>query len=263
MGPPSDVPASVLWQKLQEWPRPSDVVDFPRKDAEGNPVAKLRIQVLAQEQHDEARERAHRYWIDKRKVPLEQLQSELMRENLGDSVAKELLALACVSVDPISGTTPPRYARLFPDGPSIGQKLTADEIGVLFVSYTEVQSKFGPYEGSVTTEEETTAWIQRLVEGASAYPLVRFDWHRLASFAMSVARRSYTLSEILESQCSSLPDTLKSDLEKLGIGTGSFGRRPVDSSESGPTENERVLPDDPLEISAATAVAKSLFKSSR
>lgn len=263
-GPPNDVPASELWLKLQQRPRPSDVVDLPCKDGEGKPLGQIRIQVLAQEQHDEARQRAQKLLVEQRKYPLEQLKTDLMREVLGDTVAREVLALACLSVNAIPNTDPPRYARIFPDGPSIGQKLTADEIGVLFTQYTMVQNKFGPYEGNVANEDELNAWIKRLAEGASAYPLAQLDLLALIALCMSLARRSYTLSVALESQLSSLPDTLRSALEALGFGTGYFSKPPAELPTPDSESSELLInPDEPMDIETAARIARDMHKSGR
>jgi hypothetical protein len=260
--PPTDVSASELFRKLQQAPRPSEVVDFPRKDGEGKAIAQVRIQVLTQEQHDEARERALHYLTKKRGISREDLSTELMRQEMADAAVKEVLALACLTVEPLPNTDPPRYGRQFPDGPSIGKTMTADEIGVMFTQYEMVQNRFGPYEGNVNTEDELNAWIKRLADGANAYPLAQCDWHQLVALTMSLARRSYTLSEILESQFSTLPDTSKSDLESLGIGTGYFGAQPADSIPGGAT-SDRPEPDEPITVEQAAEIAKKLHKHGR
>ena len=54
------MPASELFLKLMETPKPSMVVDFPRIDhVTEKPVAQVRIEVLSHDQHDQARQRAH------------------------------------------------------------------------------------------------------------------------------------------------------------------------------------------------------------
>lgn len=264
MGPPTDVEPSELWRKLSETPRPSDVVDFPRKDGKGDPIGKIRIQVLTQEQHDEARERGQKHLVETKKIPLEQIKTDLMREVLGDAVAREVLALACLTENPIPGTDPPRYGRVFPDGPSIGQKLSADEVGVLFTQYTMVQNRFGPYEGNVHNEDELNAWIKRLAEGASAYPLAALDLQALLGLCLSLARRSYTLCGLLESSWQSLPPSLASDLGRFSLGTGYFSDPQDDTlTPSGESSADRLIPDDPLDLEAAARIARDLHKSGR
>ncbi len=61
MGPDKTVPPSELFLKLIEAPRPTEVINYPRKDpATGEPIGKIRMQVLTQEEHDRARIAAHR-----------------------------------------------------------------------------------------------------------------------------------------------------------------------------------------------------------
>jgi hypothetical protein len=261
--PPADVSASELFRKLQERPRPSEVVPSPCKDGEGKPIGEFRIQVLTQEQHDEARERAFDYLTRKRGIKREDLSSELLRQEQADAAAKEILALACLTVDPLPNTSPVRYARVFADGQSIARTLTADEIGVLFAAYEMVQRRFGPYEGSIESDEELSAWIKRLGEGASAHAFLALDWHALISLCMSLAHRAYLLSVALDSQWESLPDSLRSTLEICSMGIGYYGEQPAelttDTSESR-AQSERMIPDEPITLEQAAEVAKRLHK---
>lgn len=230
MQPPSDVPASELWLKLCESPRPSEVIDFPRKDAMGRPLGKLRIQVLNMEDHDEARIRA-RFALKDRKLTDDDLNDLTIKEVYADRVARELLAIACTAVEPIKGSD--KHGKVFPGADDIGKKLTADEINTLFTAYLMVQNKYGPYEGNIQGADELNAWIKRLAEGGSAFPLAQRSWHQLVGLTMSLAERAYLLSEVLESQFSNLPNTLQSDLASLGIGTGLFGQPLASSTQTG------------------------------
>lgn len=268
MLPPEDVEAALLWQKLSEHPRPSDVVDFPRKDGEGRPIAKIRMQVLTLEQHDEARLRAQAHLKDERKLKLEDFATEIAKEVIGDAVAVELLALACVSVKPIKDSDsvggPVRYARMFRDGNQIRTSLAADEIATLFTTYLMVQRKFGPTERLVASEEDLTAWIRRLAEGGNEYPLAPLDSLQLASLTTSLAVRAYSLSQILASQRSTLPPTLALDLESWGIGTSFSGVRPERSTETGGENSDEpgrltdAEPGEEISVEAAAEVARRL-----
>lgn len=229
-GPPTDVEPSELWRRLSEAPRPSEVIDFPRTDADGRPLGRVRIQVLTMEQHDEARIRAHRYLRDKRKLPNEDLAGESIREVYGDAVARELLCMACLSPEAIRGTgddvgTAPRYSRIFPSADAIGERLTADEVATLFTAYLMVQQRFGPYEGN-TTGPDVDEWVRRLVEGGRAYPLAPLNWHQLADLTLSLAQRLWSVFQSLESQRESLPSSLVSELESLGFGMSLSGEPP-------------------------------------
>jgi len=221
-GPPNDVEPSELWRRLNETPKPSEVIDFPRKDANGKPLSRVRIQVLSMMEHDEARIKAHQ-WLKDKHISPEEFGGPTIREVYGDAVARELLAMACVAEEPVKGTEDnPRYARLFRSGKDM-EALTADELTVLFTAYEMAQRKFGPFEGNLNSEQEISDWVKRLAEGASSFPLAQLSWHRLVELTTSLARRAYCLSACLDSQCSNLPDTMKSALEPWDIGTGYYG----------------------------------------
>lgn len=246
--PPQDVAASELFVKLSSEVRPSEVVDFPRKNAKGQTVGKLRIQVLNMEEHDEARLNAERWLIREKGVAKEDLQNPASQEVLGDRIAREVLAKSCVSVEPIEGSehTPGgvKYHRIFFTPDQLGQ-LRPDELNTLFVMYKMVQRKFGPYEGNLENDEQVTAWERRLAEGASAVPLGRLDWHQSAELITLLAERSYTYSAILASLSSSLPDTLAARLKSWGIGTTSHGVVPASATRIGLREED--LGIEPIE----------------
>jgi len=266
-GPPNDVPASELWRRLSESPCPSEVIDFPRRDARGKPLGQVRIQVLQMEQHDEARIRAHMALKTKR-LDTEDLKGPSIQEVYGDMVARELLAMACVTPKALNpDDITPKYGRIFARPEDLG-RLTADEINVLFTAYTMVQHRYGPYEGSIEDDTQLTAWLRRLVEGASAYPLAQRNWHQLVELTSSLAGRAYMLSAILESLYSTLPDTLQSSLAALGIGIGYFGEQPVNDIQNGspheiPDPFERPegwTPPEPMTLEQAARAAERLHK---
>lgn len=220
-GPPTDIPADTLVRRLLQQPRPSEIVTFPRKGKDGQ-EAKIRIMVLEQSEHDDARFAAEEY-LSLRGMKPDMRDKPAMKEIYGDAVAREVLFRACVGVDPINPTGEKLvYPRVFMNAKELGT-LTTDELVDLFTKYTIVQYKYGPNPMMVRTEEDLTAWITRLREGLDSLPLSGLDWHQLAGLNLLLVKRSYILSTILESLYLILPSTLKLDLEKLGIGTGSFG----------------------------------------
>jgi hypothetical protein len=231
-GPPPDVEPSALFLKLLE-PQPSEVVDFPRRDAKGRPIGQIRIQVLAQEDHDLAREEAHRK-MKAKGFDKDDLTGHAIREVLGDSVARELLAKASLSVDgaDFEDGGPVRYAHVFQSAEQLN-KLRPDEIANLFAAYMLVQDKFGPRERFAGSAEEINKWIFTLQEGASEFPLLRLPLPQLVELAFALAGRAFLLSRILDSQWSSLPDTCKSDLAGFSLGTGLYGAHADTSTETG------------------------------
>jgi len=229
--PPTDVAPSELFLKLCE-ARPTEEIDFPRKDRFGNPVGKLRIQVLTMEDHNRARIQAQKAL--KKSVSgfgIEQLdqsdmESPAVREVLGDLVAHELLCMACVSDKPAFEATEDRpavYPRVFNKPEDLRRTLTADETLSLFQAYRLVQHKWGPFELTTGEEGEIEAWIQRLKEGARAFPLLALSLPQLHDLTSSLAARISLLSNILVSQWESLPPSLQQALEPYCLGTGLSG----------------------------------------
>ncbi len=232
-GPPTDVPASELFLKLQEMPRPSEVIEFPRRTATGKSVGTIRIMVLANEDHDLARIAGRKVVKEKHKLTDAELQDAITSHVVGDAIARELLAMACRTEENFGDERKPSYPRIFPDGQTIGQLLSGDEVNALLTAYRAVQHKWGPFEGTIQTEEELSLWIKRLVEGAAEFPLKHLSSAHLEELPLLLAVRAYTLSVILDSLFSILPDTLKSSLRNYSLGTGYFGKPAATTPESG------------------------------
>jgi hypothetical protein len=277
MLPPKDVKPSELFRKLCEIPRPSEVVDFPRKDPEtGEPVGKVRVQVLTMVQHDDARMKAYHWLKDQKKVNKEDLESTLLQEVYGDRVAREVLAMCCLTENPIAGTVEagkPKYGRLFRNAGDL-DTLSADELTVLFTTYEMVQNKYGPNAANIESDEELNAWIEVLSEGAATFPLAGRSWHQLASLCLSLAERAYSLSALVGSLSGSWPDTFAAPLRSWGIGTGSYGgehaaairiglvlssQPKLEQDESAAQIEIPALPDEPITTEEAVALSKRLF----
>jgi hypothetical protein len=237
-GPPEDVAVSELFQKMLERPRPNEPVAFPALDQPGA-RGKLRIQVLAKNEHDRARLLAHKKVRDlaqKEGIALtpQDMQSEAVRGTEADLAACEVLAAACLHDKPMPGYSEGdefvRYGRVFPDGDAVGKVLSADEVAYLFAAYNMVQWKYGPHE-SICLPEDVNEWVRRLVEGAADNPFLRLSSPQWAELLTALAQRLYALSQVLESQWSSLPDSLKSELQTFCLGTSSAGEQPESSYE--------------------------------
>lgn len=231
-GPPDDVPASELFLKLLE-PQPSEVIDFPRRQANGEPYGQIRIQVLDIDAHERARKTVHRQLKQKDEITGDDYKDATIQEVAGDMVARELLALACVTAKSMDlGDGKETYARIFRNADDL-KKLRANEVAFLFNAYILVQAKYGPFEKTIGSPEDVSAWIKRLQEGGSEFPLLRLELPPLVELAFSLAERAYLLSDILESQWSTLPDTLKSRLDGCSMGTGFYGGLAADSTPAG------------------------------
>lgn len=249
MKPPKDVEPSELFLKLSSSVRPSEVIDFPRRDIAGQAFDRIRMQVLSSIEHDEARFRALATLKAKEMKP-EDMGTPLVRAIAGDATARELIAMSALTEQSYGGTPDkPIYGRIFRHAADVSV-LSADEVLVLFNAYVLVQHKYGPFERNITSKEEQDAWVARLGEGASEFPLLELALPQLAGLTLSLAQRLYTLSRTLESQSASLPSTLVAQLESLLMDT-SFAGWPAGSST--PTGSG---PSTSVTLEAATELAQ-------
>ncbi len=183
-GPPKTEEPSELWRKITTMPRPHEVVDFPRLDESGEPVARLAMWVLTQEEQSNAAAEALR---TTRKKLLEQADSKALPgedgeafRNVYDNVAAcEILHRACRQADDLSRP-------FFPSSNEMRKHLSVDEVGVLVSCYYEVQSKLGPIV-SMMTEDEYHAWVEKLSEGAAVFPLGRLSSQARTELTMRLA----------------------------------------------------------------------------
>lgn len=252
-GPPTDIPPSELWLALQAEPFPSEVVDFPRY-RDGKALGKVRIRTLAMEAHDICRIRGFNKTKARAGVEKDDLNAEVIREVQGDAVARELLWMATLRVEDCSKDPSKKfYPQFFPSPEAIEKTLTADELTVLFTQYQLIQAKYGPYEGSISSERELNAWIERLAEGAAAFPLARLSLPQLADLTSLLARRNFTLLRLLASQWESLPSTLTSAPEISSFDIGYFGEPRDEGTQAG-------FPNDAIDLEQARELARDLVK---
>lgn len=159
-GPPTDIPASELWLKLAQKERPSKLVDFPRKGEDGKPVGQLRIRILTQEEKLASASAAE-------KLVREHLK-DAKKDDLGyerafaDAFTVEVLFRACRDETDEKRST-------FPSPKHLRQALTTEECSMLFEHYLTVSVELGPIVVNMT-DAEFESWIDRLVEGGSAFP---------------------------------------------------------------------------------------------
>lgn len=205
-GPPKDTGPSELWVRLQEMPRPSRVVDFPRKMPTGESVGQVAIWVLTQEEQMAAAAEAEK--LAKRLV------KDGKREDLGyealyaDAVCVEVLARACRVDGELKRPA-------FPSAGQIRELLTVDEIAALFNHYLTVQLELGPTVARMS-EQEMNAWVERLAEGGSAFPfdLLSSDLQKI--LVLFMARRLVSSSTDMSSAGSPLADEPSDSAEQIG-----------------------------------------------
>lgn len=179
--PPSDIPASALWMALASSERPSKVVDFPRFNMKGEPVGKLRVRVLTQEEQMACASAAERLTKEHLK---EGKKDELGYERLfSDALCVEVLFRACRDESDVNKPAFPSVKQL--------RQITTDEAAVLFQHYLTVQMELGPTRIEMS-DEEAEAWIDRVAEGGSAFPfdLLSSDLQRLLLLHMAFQLRS-------------------------------------------------------------------------
>jgi hypothetical protein len=247
-----DIPPSELFLELCE-PGPSEVIDFPRRKANGEAFAQIRIQVLDLDAHERARKNAHRALKQDGFSP-DDYKDATIQEVAGDMVARELLAMACHTAKAVDlGDGKETYARVFRNADDL-KKLRADEVAFLFNAYLLVQAKFGPFEKTISSPEDLNAWIKRLQEGGSEFPLLRLQLPRLVEVAFSLAERAYLLSAILESLWPTLPDTFKSRLDGCSMGIGFYGEHAADSTPGGGASSD----DGPVTAGQVTKLQETL-----
>lgn len=218
--------ARELFKKLNERPRPSEVVDLPVHWPLAGEHPRVRIVVLRNEEFDDARMEASALMRKKYGLSGNEL-DDAGQAVQSDWVARHIIARA-VHIDvPIEGSERmpggPFYHKLFASAEEVAAALHRDELGVLSAHYSNVQDRCGPIESSVYTEEEVTEWIDRLAEGAALFPLDRLDSQALAQLCQSFAGRLYCMCAIHDCPPESWPRILESLPMSWRIGIGFFG----------------------------------------
>lgn len=205
---PEQIEPSNLWLALTALPRPHRVVPFPRNlPGSDAPVGELAIWPLTQEEQMAANAEADRWTKRLLKDPQLKDQANLgYHHTYANEVAIQVLWRAC--------RDPKRVERAaFPSPALMRERLSTDEVGVLFNHYCTVQSEIGPIVAYMSTEERE-AWILRLQEGGSAFPFDSLSWEQQRTLVTSMASQ---LVSCWMAMCSlgSPPDVSASTLERL------------------------------------------------
>jgi hypothetical protein len=163
-GPPGGNPTE-LFRKLMEMPRPSTVVDFPRRNPDGTPVGQFAMTILSESELNEVRAAADR--TAKKMLGDAQKEGE---QNLGyqdiyrNVSVVELLWRAC------RASKEEMHIPAFLSPALMRKNLTTDELAVLMDAYLQFKVEAGPIISDMS-EAEMDAWIKRLAEGAGRVPL--------------------------------------------------------------------------------------------
>jgi hypothetical protein len=185
--PPNDIPANVLWEQITSLPRPSRIVDFPKTDpVTGKPVAQVLMQILTQGELIAA---AAETETNTKKL-LKETQIKRDDQSLGyenvyaNESSIQVLFRACKR--PGASQWP-----FFPSPTAMRDKLTQDEVAVLMREYLIVQGELGPIVASMD-QGDVDAWVARLGEGGSAFPLALLSSDGVNSLVMHMVSRLYT-----------------------------------------------------------------------
>jgi hypothetical protein len=183
----SDLKPVDLWLAITAMPRPSVIVDFPRNGPDGNPVGELRIQVLTQEEQILCSAEAERYTKKAIKELPKENEAQLGYQNVyNNSAAVEVLYHCCRKKDaPLEP--------FFPSRDAIRKFLSPDEVGVLLMHYYTAQTDLGPIVAHLS-EVEMDAWIARLGEGGTRFPLDFLSLDALKDLAFSLACRMHSFA---------------------------------------------------------------------
>jgi len=177
--------ADNLWERLCAMPRPHKVVDFPRKDENGQWVGQLAIQVLTQGEQEEAAasaDRRARALIigEKGQMPKDDEAKRGYNDLYTNAAADEILYRACRTLD--------RKGPFFPSPGHMRKQLSVDEVGLLMSSYYTVQEELGPI-ASRLTKEETDALIERIRKSGERHFLDFLSPDAARSLAFSLVFR--------------------------------------------------------------------------
>jgi hypothetical protein len=185
-GPPKDVEPSELARRLMDTKRPSDVLPFVRKDEDGNALCEYRMTILTQDEIDACWANAEQYTrrVFKSKLgandeEINMIRREAWAEVYENAKLVEVLYTAMRDKDDVN-------KRVWTAPQEIRKLLTQDECATLFRSYEETQFMWGPL-WRMLTADEIDAWIEKLTEGASNYPLGHLGQGALVQLIASLA----------------------------------------------------------------------------
>ena len=215
-GPPANVEAVTLWQRLAASERPRRRVPFPRNGKDGKPLGEIDIVILTQAQVMLCTAAAEGYAREMLKDQKSPNASQGYYDLYNDARIIELLWHACKQTEDPSAPEQPAFGRGSKD---VRTMLSVDEVTVLFQAYTDWQTESGPIIADMT-QEEMDAWIDRLKEAGSRLPLPA---HSLAARTDLLMR---SIARLARSETVSI----------------SSGAQPESSSESPPAASAEAVP---------------------
>jgi hypothetical protein len=177
-GPPTHIAPLALWESLNELPRPSRVVDYPRRTADGKPIGKIAIWPLTQSEMMQATGAATK--VAREILDLSEKNGERafgFEHLFNNASAVEQLYRGCRAVEDIERPA-------FPSPERMREKLPAEEVGALFALFMTVQIELGPIVAHMS-KPEMDAWVTTLAAGGEQIPFSLLSLetqNRLVSF---------------------------------------------------------------------------------
>lgn len=228
----SKEPESTLWERLAALPRPFRIVDMPRKGEDGEPIGKVHMHILSQEECMRAQVAAERFVRGLFERPGEKDGAAELRfagsmpkkdeASIFDvlhqnAVSVELLFLACRRPQGDGPHESPKWPA-FPSPAHMRKVLTNDEIGVLMREYLQVQADLGPIIATMN-EGEFDAWVERIAKSGSTSPFASLSWEAASELILLMARRLWSSRTATSSSGSQRDsgetDTRSDDVERL------------------------------------------------
>lgn len=222
-------PESSLWTRLAAMPRPFRLVDFPRKGEDGEPVARIHMWILSQEECLAAQVAAEKYvrrlfGEDEKGAPSfgggmpKKDEASIFDTLHQNAVAVELLFRACRRVESPDGDAHQRPEwPFFPSPAEVRKKLTNDEIGVLMREYLQVQADLGPIVSAMTAEE-VDGWVERIAKSGTTSPFASLSWDAASELILHMASRLWSFRTATSSSGSPPADgSRNSDDDQLDL----------------------------------------------
>lgn len=176
---------SELWLALQQIPRPTREVPFPRNiPGTDTPIGNVLMWPLTQEEQMAANAEADRWTKKLLADPQKKEEANLgYAHTYTNEVAVQVLVRACRNAKYPDGSRP-----AFPSANQMRAAFSTDEIGVLFSQYCTVQAELGPIRAEMSPEE-ADAFVVRLAKGGSAFPLDSLSLAQQRSLVVTTASR--------------------------------------------------------------------------
>jgi hypothetical protein len=204
-----------LFKKLLNREQSSEVVDVRL----GGDVFRFRFRVLTYKEQEDCKTSARQRLITEKNLKPDDFRSDsgAVKELYSDAVATEILFRALCRekmIDMPDGSK--KFAAVFIDLESMVSKLTADEILVLFETYTLVQEKHGPNDYALWVSNNFDPWIDAVAQGAEYFPLAQFPLPILVETLQALAK-----SFILHTRLTNSENSGESEAATLTTATSS------------------------------------------